>query len=316
MSLNSQKSCARCNAYLFNEDDVVYCPVCGAPHHRECYNAIGHCALEDLHGTDEQYDLVKAKLEAEAEKNTAESDDDTTQAEENENVICKACGSEYPKSEPRCTTCGAPNFERNVHFPNIDFFGGHKRDEEIAEGVTAEDAAKFVNVNAHRYVPKFAEGRKASFNVLGFFFPAPWFFSRKMYKSGILATLISLIGSLFTNVSMEKLYAIMQLPTDVTRIEAVERMIEIMPEIDPVIMLMMTLGSAITVALTVLTGIFGDYWYRGHALETIREIKKNSDSHEEADMSFRKKGGVNLLLACLCHTGINYVTLIIMSLIM
>ena len=43
MSQNENKiSCAVCNAYLFEEDDVVYCPVCGAPHHRECYNSIGH----------------------------------------------------------------------------------------------------------------------------------------------------------------------------------------------------------------------------------------------------------------------------------
>ena len=55
------KSCALCHAYLFDEDDVVYCPVCGAPHHRECYNSIGHCALESTHGTENQYDLLKEK---------------------------------------------------------------------------------------------------------------------------------------------------------------------------------------------------------------------------------------------------------------
>ena len=54
-------SCALCHAYLFEEDDVVYCPVCGAPHHRECYNSIGHCALEQLHGTEQQYDKIKRK---------------------------------------------------------------------------------------------------------------------------------------------------------------------------------------------------------------------------------------------------------------
>ena len=26
-----QKSCAMCHAYLFEGDDVVYCPECGAP---------------------------------------------------------------------------------------------------------------------------------------------------------------------------------------------------------------------------------------------------------------------------------------------
>ena len=62
MSLKTEGvSCVRCHAYLFPEDDIVYCPVCGAPHHRECYEQLGHCALEEFHGTDRQYDIVKAK---------------------------------------------------------------------------------------------------------------------------------------------------------------------------------------------------------------------------------------------------------------
>ena len=59
MSLKTDgATCVRCHAYLFDDDDVVYCPVCGAPHHRDCYNELGHCALEALHGTDKQYDNI------------------------------------------------------------------------------------------------------------------------------------------------------------------------------------------------------------------------------------------------------------------
>ena len=60
MSLNIEdKQCQLCNAYLFEDDDVVFCPECGAPHHRECYNSLGHCALEHLHGTDQQYSVTQ-----------------------------------------------------------------------------------------------------------------------------------------------------------------------------------------------------------------------------------------------------------------
>ena len=55
----SGESCVYCKAKLFDEDDVVYCPVCGAPHHRECYNDLGHCALEQLHGTENEYSREK-----------------------------------------------------------------------------------------------------------------------------------------------------------------------------------------------------------------------------------------------------------------
>ena len=56
MSLDTKnQKCAVCSAYLFDEDDVVYCPVCGAPHHRECYLSIGKCGLEEFHGTEKEY---------------------------------------------------------------------------------------------------------------------------------------------------------------------------------------------------------------------------------------------------------------------
>ena len=53
---NKEKHCAFCKAILFDDDDVVYCPECGAPHHRECYNSLGHCARIELHGVADPYE--------------------------------------------------------------------------------------------------------------------------------------------------------------------------------------------------------------------------------------------------------------------
>ena len=64
----TKRVCSLCHAYLFEDDDVVCCPVCGAPHHRDCYMNIGHCALEEFHGTENQYDKVREKEREEAEK--------------------------------------------------------------------------------------------------------------------------------------------------------------------------------------------------------------------------------------------------------
>ena len=64
----TKRVCSLCHAYLFEDDDVVCCPVCGAPHHRECYEQLGHCALEKDHVTENQYDLLKAREQEEAKK--------------------------------------------------------------------------------------------------------------------------------------------------------------------------------------------------------------------------------------------------------
>ena len=43
------EKCPVCNQEFKDGDDIVTCPVCGTPHHRECYKKIGHCFNEDKH---------------------------------------------------------------------------------------------------------------------------------------------------------------------------------------------------------------------------------------------------------------------------
>lgn len=312
MNKNQGKSCARCKAYLFEEDDVVYCPICGAPHHRECYSALGHCALEELHDTEKQYD--KLSCECEDIANTQEKQDVIEDENEDENgeVVCKICGNQYPKSSPRCNNCGAPNFDKNQHFQGFDFYGGVPKTQELGEGVTAEDAAKFVNVNTPRYIPKFSAGKKVSFNWIAFLFPAPWFFARKMYKNGFIAGIFSLIASLFTNVSMENIFAILKLPDNYTQQEFALGLMEALPEISASVLVMMLLGGAISWAVMLITGVFGDYWYKNHVIEKVKIIKAQS---EDVDTDYRKKGSVNFILGVAVHMCINYLTVIIMSFI-
>ena len=45
MSLYKGYKCAACGNVFDENDDVVVCPECGAPHHRSCYLEKGQCAL-------------------------------------------------------------------------------------------------------------------------------------------------------------------------------------------------------------------------------------------------------------------------------
>jgi predicted amidophosphoribosyltransferase len=42
--------CPVCNNVFKDDDDVVVCPDCGTPHHRDCYKALGECKNKSLHG--------------------------------------------------------------------------------------------------------------------------------------------------------------------------------------------------------------------------------------------------------------------------
>ena len=55
--------CPVCNNQFTEDDDVVVCPECGTPHHRECYIQNGNCANADKHGTNEPIEVEFVDVE-------------------------------------------------------------------------------------------------------------------------------------------------------------------------------------------------------------------------------------------------------------
>ncbi len=284
---NKKKSCVFCHAYLFEEDDVVYCPVCGAPHHRECYNKINRCALEEFHGTENQYDKLKA-AEPKEEKNSEE----TKEADSSEEQYKSPFGG----------------------FAPIDFLGGVKGDTLIDEGVTATDAAKFVFSNTIRYIPKFTKlnpNNKVSWNFMAFFFPGSWMLSRKMYKIGILSCALEFLAVLLSIPFQTAMDAIYANNTAITS-ETATKLYEEMLKIDPLIMLAAFVASMGWMAFKILMGLFGDWIYKKHVVKSVREI--NSDS-EDKDYDFRKRGGVNIFMFFIGIMAAQYLPVIIINII-
>lgn len=280
------KKCACCGAYLFDEDDVVFCPVCGAPHHRDCYNSKGHCAFESLHGTDRQYDKVQ--------KETAEKEQPNTQsAEQNTNNA-----NDFNNAGP-------------MPFLQFDMLGGIAKDFDLGDGVTANDAARFVLTNTHRYIPKFAAakyGKKASFNWLAFLLPPAWFLSRKMYKIGIFVLVLAVSLTLLTFPFMLDFqnYLNADDPYNYSVIAKIFR--ENIGNFEKSAMITFFAASLGNILLSFFCGIFGDYLYRNHALSSIKEIKKECLNYED---NMRKKGGVNLFAAMIALFVVEYLPSII-----
>ena len=63
----SNYKCPVCNNQFTEDDDVVVCPDCGTPHHRECWINKGHCANEALHGTEDSLECTYKKASCEDE---------------------------------------------------------------------------------------------------------------------------------------------------------------------------------------------------------------------------------------------------------
>lgn len=298
---NIKKSCSLCQTYLFDDDDVVYCPVCGAPHHRECYNSIGHCAFEEFHGTDKEYN-PHPDPEPEEAKETAPAI-----------VTCPVCNKQHSAKEPRCPYCAAPT--NNPNFVNFDFFGGVAPDYKFEEDVTAQDVKKFVMTNTHRYVPKFVtltKKNKISWNWMAFLFPHAWLLSRKMFKEGIVACILVIISTLLSyplNLAVSNFgYT--------TYSDILANSEYIYANIGAEVVFLAIIGIIINLIIRVVFGLLGDSIYKQYVVDSIKKIKTNENKEKNTELIYRKKGGVNVFNFMLGYLAVNYVSVIIISLVL
>ncbi len=315
------KQCQICKGYLFSDDDTVICPLCGAPHHRDCWQSVGHCGVEQDHGTENQYDKLKAK---EAEQQKAEA-----KAENNTARVCSFCRREsHSREGDFCPYCGQPyvnNGQNHGHrggpkvfmggmpyIPNA--YGGLNKDFQI-EGVKVEHLAKFVGANTHRYLPRFAalsKKSKGSWNWAAFISPAAWCFSRKMYLYGAFFFLVTLAVGICgypflvqynellseTDVAARSMYAVISQNFD---------------KFSLVPMIMMAAGGIIELVMMVLVGRFGDWLYRGFSLEKVRKITSDPEV-EDVDKTLMTSGSVSFMWMMVILLAGNYLPQFIASL--
>lgn len=221
------QTCPYCGNPLREGEDVVVCPVCATPQHRECWMQNGHCANDERHASGFVW---------EREENKAQ------ETEEN-NKVCPACGSENPRdslhcgncgmlfggnegnaSQPKqcafcgrnndsdalhCKYCGAPFSNQNAFFAGSPYMAGTgmAADEKIGEN-NAGDIAIYVQASSRRYLPKFKRfesGKKLSFNFAAFLFAPYWFFYRKLYKAGVFFLVLFVTSSMLLSGFQEQI---------------------------------------------------------------------------------------------------------------
>ena len=78
--------CEGCGKPLTLRDDIVVCPDCGAPYHRDCYEKLGRCIHSAAHAAGYEWKFPY---------------------QESELCTCPACGERTLRSEEHCRCCGA-----------------------------------------------------------------------------------------------------------------------------------------------------------------------------------------------------------------
>lgn len=313
--------CISCGETFKEGDDIVVCPECGTPYHRECYKKEGQCINYQLHESEGTWTADK---------------DESGENGASENRRCPRCGYDNEPNKLFCEKCGMPLNEDPSSVPFNKFeseqknndngnsmndgFGGPQfngmpfpqqmtfdKDSEI-EGVKLEDYAKYVGNNPMGFLANFVRfgkfNGKVSLNLFAFLFPKVYFLYRKMNLIGIITLVVScLIGlpSVIEYMTSGYMPIKMNLGIDIT---------------SNAFKMISNLCFYLELAVQLLSGFFANYLYYKKANKDIKEIRNNSDGDETTiKEEIANKGGtswigviVGYTLACVI-TGVVMIVL-------
>ena len=290
------EKCSVCYAKLFEDDDVVFCPICGAPYHRSCYQRSNRCKYEEYHGTEKQWDKQHVQsTEAQTNEATAKS------AQFDEKITCPNCGSISANNTLFCPNCGTPfgknrtdgyaNFSSNYARPYQPIFsdplGGVDASETI-DGVSVTDVAAFVGPSSNIYLPRFSKieknkKRSLVWNWSAFLIPQYYFLFRKCIGAGIFALTMQLITSLLQlpfMMAMEPYNTYAEISLAITSGDISKR-----------VLLLFLCAGGVSLLSRIFFGLFGNTIYKNHCVYTVKTIKKESEANLIQE-TIAKKGGI------------------------
>ena len=210
------EKCPVCNNRFAADDDVVVCPECGAPHHRECYKITNKCAFEEYHGTGYKWERSAASEEKNSSVEATVSCPECGFLNKESDVICSRCGSrlhsdtnteDRTQQEQKTGRFQGQGTYQDI-FRGAETANGQETmfsflgfdPEEDMGGSTLTEVTGFVRTNTLYYIPIFKRmkdlGTKISFNLSCLIFPNLYFANRRMWLWAIIATIIEVICSL------------------------------------------------------------------------------------------------------------------------
>lgn len=298
-----KQNCVHCGREFAKNDDIVVCPVCGTPHHRECWADGNGCGNSFRH--EEGY--VYRNLNAEQNNGRTEK--------------CSFCGNENPEIALFCHHCGADltngaqqgdaqgntrgNMPGGMPFISFDFTppkNPYENSDEKIDDVPVSEVAKQVLVKPEYYIPKFKKISKrkipVSWNWASFIMPGcVWFYFRRCYLAGTLAGIFQAVVYFLFNGFFTRLF---ELTAD--RYASEQTMAELANlMVSPTGLAVM----GIFLGFHILMGLSGNALYKA---QVMRYIRKNKESERPV------LGGTNIFAPVLGYFIFDSLTSIIINL--
>lgn len=293
-----KEKCPVCEKGFVAEDDVVICPQCGTPHHRDCYNSLGHCANADKHSSGFEFEPYEV-LEERRAKEECESQGRYYFKQSKEKKKCVRCNEDIDERAVYCDKCGArqpvgnsqQQANQSINFGlDLNIRTGYENSTEKIDGNSAADAASVVRTNTARFMPKFFANKKLSWNWSAFIFGPFYLFFRKMYKEGIIAFAVRLIVSLVAQgvyaQQYSDFYRFVSSNYDKLVSNPSESMINQMTELYTALVPMMAIVVTANALIHIVIAAFADRFYRSKVLSVLDSVDKKLADGGMFDQSF------------------------------
>lgn len=292
-------SCPVCGNKFDNDSDVVVCPECGAPHHRECWEKDGSCFFESMHGDGFAWKCNEEKAES------AATDDDADKKAVNP-TVCTECGYENPPYSIVCGNCAKPLNKNTEPLKEIDIYalltdplGGVPPEEEF-DGIQAKKVADFIGSRSNYFMRVFYMLKKKTvsvvFNCFAFLCSGAWFVYKKMYLKGILIAMAMFAIDAFyyiTDILVTLPYAAET--QNMTYAQYMEFMLALpAQELYPLVIAYIL--NFVKFIAMLLIGFFANVVYKKHVIKKIKHIDNINDEKRKAEKT-RKCGGTNIAAA-------------------
>lgn len=285
--------CPVCNKQFKDGDDIVVCPECGTPHHRECYKLTGHCVNQGLHKSGYSFiDSEKEKQKAEEQKETAKSFEGEYSGDyyysPDDDFVAQA---KKEVQEKKQASTDSDNTDGGFFsIPTIQVDESFYKMRGTIDGLSISDIAATVRTNVSRFIQIFKKQsktkKKAGWNWAAFFFGSFYLLFRKMYKQGVaffcLAMTSIIAGEAFILKFAPKYVSAVQdfvtqyasNPSGISTADA-QKLLTTSDAINA--QKIMYIILAVMLLLRIIEAIFADYFYKGTVASIIKKVTQQLD---------------------------------------
>lgn len=311
------EKCAACGKVFTSDDDVVVCPECGSPHHRECYKAENRCANSDFHAEKKKW---RPSVSVKPDKPS-----------DQEIIICPDCHFPNLKKDEVCAKCGkslnearqnaAGSPAAGAEHTESDPLDGYLQSElevnksflgfdpnEDMGGASLKEVSQFVCTNTLYYIPIFKHmkdfGSKISFNLSCLIFPYFYFANRKMWGWAIISAIIAILLKMPTY--------ILWLGDHTASTKSTEAVLSLIYDNQSSLEILDTYFGIAGWIMSIVFCLFGNWLYYCHTMKFLKRMKAQNAGDTIPAEQIMSAGGVkpvNILFMALIMAGIGLAAL-------